>query len=115
MAKVFSPLSKNNTIVSAYCFETENNEWQIFSDSETLSRMLALYDECELEPVPFFNDIEETSVLCINISHLVISCPLEDLAMGNHWLLRRRDYKVDVTMFDVQPEDVPELLFRFRQ
>lgn len=114
MAKVFSPLSTINAIVSAYCFETEINEWRIFSDSETLSRMLALYDECGLDSTPFFS-WSKAFPDQIDISEIIIQCPLDELAMGNHWLLRRRDYKVDVTMFDVQPEDVPELLAQFRQ
>lgn len=114
MAKVFSPLSTTNTIVSAYCFETEINEWRIFSDSETLSRMLALYDECGLDTTPVFTWSQNFPDR-LDISELVIKCPLDELALGNHWLLRRRDYKVDVTMFDVQPEDVPELLVQFRQ
>lgn len=114
MPKVLSPLSATDSIVSAYCFEKEINEWQIFSDSETLSRMLALYDECGLDPVPLFRRGLERENLVLDIACLVIHCPLEELAMGNHWLLRRRDYKVDVTMFDVQPEDVPELLVQFR-
>lgn len=114
MAKIFSPLSTTNSIVSAYCFETEINEWRIFSDSETLSRMLALYDECGLDPFPLFRGDIERENLTLDIVCLVIHCPLDELAMGNHWLLRRRDYKVDVTMFDVQPEDVPELLVHFQ-
>jgi len=115
MAKVFSPLSKTNTIVSAYCFETEIDEWRIFSDSETLSRMFALYDECGLDPIPLFAPATDPTEFRLDVLCLVIKCRLEELALGNHWLLRRRDYKVDVTMFDVQPEDIPELLVQFRQ
>lgn len=114
MAKVFSPLAKTKEIVSAYGFMVEPNVWSVYSDSETLSRMLALYHESEIEAIPAFSaSMDACSYIFCNISMLEIKCSLEDFEQANYWLLKRSHYKVDVTVFAGFPSDVPHLLEEF--
>lgn len=115
MTKVFSPLSTSNEVISAYGFEVEENCWEIYSDSETLSRVLALYHEIGINVVPVFEasmDVEDFKICKVLL--LSVTCNPQDIIDANYWLYVRGEYKVDVTMFDCLPADVPHLVESFQ-
>lgn len=115
MAKVYSALAKKKDIVSAYGFRVEPETWQIYSDSETLSRILALYHESDIEVTPAFADsMDHESYSICDIYMLEAHCGQEDIELANHWLLQRTNYKVDVTIFECFPDEVSHLLEQFR-
>lgn len=114
MGKIISPLSQKQEIVSAYGFQTGSGRWEVYSDSETLCRTLALYHEIGINVVPVFDEsMYQSDFSTCRIRMLSASCPEEDILDANHWLYERSEYKVDVTMFECLPEDVQHLLEPF--
>lgn len=100
MKKTYSALSKNQDIVVAHVFNTDIDKWEVSSDSETLSRMHALYHECEISSFPEIKAFNENNVDFIQVQKLSLHCHLTDLLQANEWLLQRSHYKVEVILLD---------------
>lgn len=114
MAKVFSQFDKD--VITAYSFKTGLDCWQIYSDSETLSRIFALLHESEIEATPVFSMVPfEVDLLICDITILEVNCSTEDLKQASYWLLERSHYKVEVKFVEGSPAETTQILKLFRQ